>query len=129
MSVVGILPAGGKSERWGGYPKWMLPIGPELWAMDSAIRALNQAGIDRLIVVVRPGWVDIIAAHLKSRQLPWVSFLYEEGDDPDIWAAIKLTLPHAGDVNLLAMPDTLIEPDAFAQVRKRDVFRWGLGLF
>jgi molybdenum cofactor cytidylyltransferase len=64
-----IVLAAGASARFGGQPKALLPIGPEL-ATERIVRLAREAGYSPVIVVVGPHEREIRAALAHSRHAP-----------------------------------------------------------
>lgn len=57
--TMALLPAGGKSSRM-GRPKLALPLGGRT-VLEQVVAALRQAGIERILVVVGPHVLELIA--------------------------------------------------------------------
>jgi dTDP-glucose pyrophosphorylase len=115
MSKVGIIPAAGKSERWGGIIKELLPVGPYERLIDQALNAFLVAEVDRIVIVTNAEKIAHLASFLQDK-LPFpVHYVLQRGDN-DIWSAIETSFDLAGDLNLFAMPDTIIPLTTFYPV-------------
>jgi hypothetical protein len=125
MSKVGIIPAAGKAERWGGVIKELLPTGHDERLIDTAIMAMAFGGADRIIVVTSSEKIGPLAQYLDHRydQLP-IHYILQRGDN-DIWSAIETSFDLAGDLNLFAMPDTIIPLASFLQPVNEFDFTFG----
>src|SRR3954454_4312391 len=67
MTVIALVPAAGRGERLGlGMPKFWVDVDgrPLLW---HAVRALSEAGVDRIVVAVGVGDTEAAAALLGRR--------------------------------------------------------------
>ena len=113
MELLGIIPAGGKASRWGGYLKELLPLYDRHWLIDHTVEAMERAEVDAILVVTSKAKLAPLAAHL-ARQ-PWSApILYAvEERGLDIWGGILEALRVQADEYLFAMPDTFYPPAAF----------------
>jgi dTDP-glucose pyrophosphorylase len=114
MSKVGIIPAAGRAERWGGIVKELLPVGEGDRLIDQALNAFLLAGVDRIVVVTNAEKIGHLASYLQDREFP-IHYILQRGDN-DIWSAIETSFDLAGDLNLFAMPDTIIPSTTFYPV-------------
>ena len=121
MKTLGVIPAGGKASRWGGYLKELLPLYDGLSIIDHSVEAMEAASVDAILVVTNRAKLAPLASHLGRR--PWyVPILYAvEERGLDIWGGILEALRVEADEYLFAMPDTFYPPGAF-QVRPESDF-------
>lgn len=119
---LGILPAAGKAERWGGYPKELLPISETDTLMSRAVQSLKECGCDSVLVVTNPGKIQLHAYHLKD----WdpIHFVIQQGRE--LWGAVTTAIQMPVDEYYFMMPDTYLPQLPFPQSVKADLC---LGLF
>jgi len=101
---LGILPAAGKAERWGGYPKELLPISQGDTLLSRSLRSLQLCGCDNVLVVTNPSKSQLHAYHL--RQCGSVLFAIQQGEE--LWGAISTAIQIPADEYYLVMPDTYV---------------------
>jgi dTDP-glucose pyrophosphorylase len=110
MKTLGVIPAGGKASRWGGYLKELLPLYEGHWLIDHTVAAMERAEVDAILIVTSEAKLAPLASHL-ARRLWYAPILYAiEDHGLDI-----------ADEYLFAMPDTFYPPAAF-QVRPESDF-------
>ena len=119
---LGILPAAGKSDRWGGYPKELLPISTDRTFLSRAVNSLQVSGCDFVLVVTNPSKIHLHAYHLKD----WrnVRFAIQQGDE--MWSALLTAMETPADEYFFMMPDTYIPNIPFPATLKSD---FSIGLF
>lgn len=105
MTKIGIVLAGGKSERWGGYPKEMLPIGNGMTLLDRTIDAMHSVNVDKIYLVTSEEKIEMHMMWLKSK----VDYLCRESNN--LFEVILDTL-NGADNYYFAMPDTCYPQDA-----------------
>lgn len=115
---LGIIPAAGRAHRFGGTLKEMLPIHEDVALIDCAYNALKMCG--NILVVTSLPKLPIHAA-----RLPGATFRLQQCA-MDLWGAMVESLPISGRRNLLAMPDTYFNQDAFDRELPADLT---LGVF
>lgn len=113
MTTLGVIPAAGKGSRWGGFYKELLPCGEGNWLIDNTINTMIYGGADKILVITTPEKVSTHATHLDGKFQKELFFALQFGKN-DIYSAIETSLPHAGDINYFAMPDTYIDYNTFA---------------
>jgi molybdopterin-guanine dinucleotide biosynthesis protein A len=113
MKTLGVIPAGGKASRWGGYLKELLPLYGGHWLIDHTVAAMERVEVDAILVVTSRAKLAPLANHLARR--PWsMPILYAvEERGLDIWGGILEALRVQADEYLFAMPDTFYPPGAF----------------
>ena len=119
---LGVLPAAGKSERWGGYPKELLPVSANQTFMSRAVDSLHACGCDLVLIVSNPAKIHLHAFHLKTRER--VLFALQEGDE--MWSAMTTAMKTPADEYFFMMPDTFVPSEPFPRVLDA---AFGLGLF
>lgn len=103
---LGVLPAAGKADRWGGYPKELLPISDDHTFLSRAVETLTCSGCEAVLLVTNPAKIHLHAYHLKNRSN--VSFVLQQGNE--MWGAMATALQTPADEYLFMMPDTFL-PD------------------
>jgi hypothetical protein len=106
--ILGIIPAGGKAERFGSYPKEMLPCGKNQTLLDRTVMALNHGSADRILILTSPEKIAIHAGQLGP------GYDYRISRDT-VWHSIMESFAYQADWNLYAMPDTYYPQDVFDQ--------------
>ena len=109
---VGIIPAAGRAERWGGTMKELMPLAKGRAIIDHTIGVMANA-CDDIVIVTSPEKLPSIAAHVNQTycNLP-ISYRIQTYDG-DIWGAIQTALDTDGDRYFFAMPDTVYTDRAF----------------
>ena len=116
--MIGIVPAAGKAERFGGLLKELLPWeGGSLLANTVTILQQHCANV---IVLTRP---EKIMQHAQALDGYGVTFVMQEGDN--LLSGLK-SISWDSDYYLFAMPDTIFPFDAFPQGWSKDRFLVGL---
>jgi len=66
---IGILPVGGESARWSGFPKELLPLGNAWTLLDRALLTQTRALVDHVFLVSSPAKYDLhywwVKDHMK----------------------------------------------------------------
>lgn len=121
---IGVLPAAGEARRLGiSSPKELLPYqGRPI--IDWSVDHLLDAGVERVLVVTRPG-KEAIAEHLQ-RAWPGVDlrYVFQQGPIGNLLDALKAAdevgALDGHDVHLL-FPDTFIQPNPFTYRSEREL--------
>lgn len=108
--VLGIIPAGGKAERFGGVIKELLPVGDHVRLIDRAMMALHKAGAKRYLVITSK---EKYTYHVNALDI-WKPYFVIQSY-PEIWGAVRHSLEICGAHNILVMPDTYFPVDAIPQ--------------
>lgn len=119
---LGVLPAAGQADRWGGYPKELLPISNDHTFLSRSVGLLQSSGCDQVLVVTNPTKIHLHAYHLRDWQ--GVQFAIQQGDE--MWGAMKTAITVPADEYLFMMPDTYVSDPPFPPL-ERGAF--GLGVF
>lgn len=115
--MLGIIPAAGEGSRWGVFHKELLPIGKEIWLIDSTLEAMKFAGADKFCIVTSPNKIHTHVQHFKHERYNEFNIFYViQKYQMDIWGAIKSALPYTDDENLFGMPDTLYPIKIFGKL-------------
>jgi len=112
MSTLGIIPAAGKGDRWGGYFKEMLPIKPKKWLINNAVTSMSLAKANPIMIVTSLEKIPIHANHFKNEENIIFS-LQNNNFQNDIYGAVLEGLKFPAGLNFLAMPDTIFPVDCF----------------
>ena len=105
MTKLGIIPAAGKGERFGGLYKELLPIGDGETLLSRAVDTLEMIPVDSTLVVSSHYKINAHCAALNGRS---VKFAIQRNYDHDAWDAIVESFDIAADWNYYLMPDTWI---------------------
>ena len=116
--TVGIVPAAGRAERFGGLLKELLPWGDSS-LLGNTVQAL-QVYCDNVIVLTRP---EKIMQHAQALDGYGVTFVLQEGYS--LLAGLQ-SITWDSDYYLFAMPDTVFPIDAFPRGFSKDKFLLGL---
>jgi len=109
---LGVIPAAGKAERWGGLLKEFLPLQDGVTLMDRTLSALMIGGCDATLIITNRDKLQAHANHLKNWQMYYAIQLGAK----DIWSAIMESLPMHGRMNYFAMPDTYYPINIFTKM-------------
>jgi len=113
---LGIIPAAGKANRFGGVLKEMLPVYDGVTLIRRTLTALHNGGCDACVLITNREKLQAHAQHLED----WQVYYAVQFGGRDIWSAIVETLPIHGKVNLFAMPDTYYPADIFTDFMTGD---------
>jgi len=116
--TVGIVPAAGRAERFGGLLKELLPWGDSS-LLGNTVQAL-QVYCDNVIVLTRP---EKIMQHAQALDGYGVTFVLQEGYS--LLAGLQ-SITWDSDYYLFAMPDTVFPFFAFPRGFDKGVFQIGL---
>lgn len=117
---IGLIPAGGKGSRWGGYHKMLLPCGEHEWLLDRCIRALQLGGATDIYIAIREEDYITLTNHIALRtDLDKVFFVAVPGVK-DFYEAFEIS-HRFGNRILFAMPDTYFPLDAFVDTPESDL--------
>jgi len=122
---LGIIPAAGKAERWGGMMKELMPLGKGMALIDHSIEAL-MLSCNSILIVTSLEKLPSIAAHVDKYKadIPiWFTIQQYQGD---IWGAVRSTFDWPADMYFFSMPDTIYNKNAFAYYPNYD---FAMGLF
>lgn len=100
MSIIGVLPASGKSSRIGGIPKFCLPISDERSLLQWHVEQMLEV-CDEVRVSTRAEWVPII----QNMDMNIKLIVREPSTMSD---AVKFMVGEYNDTVLIGMPDTYI---------------------
>lgn len=125
--MIGLIPAAGSAERWGGYIKELLPIDSNTKLIDRTINILQRMGCTTLLVITNKQKIDTIVKHLdvfcQIRNIP-VSYII---GGATMWKSIEKSLPFlVNDSTIMAMPDTYFTPEAECPIELESDFSLGL---
>ena len=120
MKTLGIVPAAGRAERFGGIIKELLPYGEES-LMRRTIRVLKTGGADLIVILTNP---EKIHMHVQdTHSIGNLCYVIQQGDTL-LDGIMSITLE--ADRYLFAMPDTLLPEKCFGYISGRDSFYLGL---
>lgn len=121
MRSIGIIPAGGKSERFGGTVKDLLPLRGE--ALIRRTVDTLKTSCDHVVVVSN---VERIQAHVRTLRSD-VSYMVKGDNHPDMFDAMLMVCKaYPADRYFFSMPDTVIPRNAFKNVPQCD---FAMGVF
>jgi hypothetical protein len=121
LSRLGVIPAAGKAERFGGILKELMPTLDGGTFLSHAANRLFMS-CSRTVVITT---TEKIAEH--ARELNYYAFYAVQSGKSDIWSAIKTSLEFEADYYLFTMPDTLMPADSFKGCAGSD-FEMGMHL-
>jgi len=119
---LGILPAAGKSTRWGGYPKELLPISNGQTFIARAIDSLQLSNCDVIAIVTSQAKISMHAHHIEGSRN--IVFAIQQGEE--LWGAITTAVEFPADEYYFMMPDTFLPLEPFPTSLSKS---FGLGLF
>lgn len=119
---LGVIPAAGKADRWGGYPKELLPISSDHTFMSRAVDSLLMCGCDQVMVVTNPAKIHLHAYHLRD----WAKVLFSIQQGDEMWGAMTTALNTPAEEYYFMMPDTYLPDRPFPQSLEAD---FGVGVF
>ena len=87
--LIGIVPMGGSGERWAPYPgpKELLPFGLDehgrpLVIADHVIRRMERAGVELIVVPVRPEKATLVLGYFGHRRPSGATMVYISAPGP-----------------------------------------------
>ena len=119
---LGILPAAGKADRWGGYPKELLPLSNEHTFLSRAVDLLRSCGCDHVLVITNPAKIHLHAYHLKN----WKNVFFAIQKGEEMWGAMATAIDTPADEYCFMMPDTYVSARPFPVSLGGE---FGLGVF
>lgn len=126
MHRIGIVPAAGKAERWGGTLKELMPLSMGRTILDHTLDVMTST-VDQIVIVTSQEKIQTISAHVGDRTRTPISFtLQHAAHGPDIMGAIVAGCETKADRYFFAMPDTHYDRDAFQYFPTHD---FAMGLF
>lgn len=109
INKLGIIPAAGHANRFGGVLKELLPIYDKVTLIRHSLNAMNNANADAVLLITNRDKLSSHAQHLEM----WRVYYAVQLGQQDIWSAIVESLPIRGNWNMFAMPDTYYPVDIF----------------
>jgi len=119
---LGVLPAAGKADRWGGYPKELLPISNSHTFLSRAVELLRSCGCDHVLVITNPAKIHLHAYHLKD----WKNVMFAIQQGEEMWGAMATAIDTPAEEYCFMMPDTLVSARTFPVPLEGE---FGLGVF
>lgn len=110
MYKLGVIPAAGRAERWGGHMKELMPLSTGQALIDHTIAAMTRR-VDAVLVVTSSEKLPALAAHLYKWDFPIMYMVQKYGKD--ILGAIATSFDITADRYYFAMPDTVYNVEAF----------------
>jgi hypothetical protein len=106
--MIGIIPAAGKSTRWSGQYKELLPLTNDITLLDKAISFCDEQGCESVVIITSPEKIATHAQYLSRFPFikPPVFFKVQDDIRPDFLGAIRCGIQHNSDSFLIVMPDT-----------------------
>lgn len=119
----GIIPAGGKATRWGGFPKEFLPTGNSWTLLEKMFLLQQRALVDRIYLVSSQEKEPLHRWWLESRGWPNISILLADS----VKDAILVALTANGPADyIFSMPDTWTDIPLFPETLDKPLM---LGIF
>ena len=122
VTRLGILPAAGKADRWGGYPKELLPISNDHTFLSRAVDLLRASGCDHVLVITNPVKIHLHAYHLKN----WKNVIFAIQQGEEMWGAMATAIDTPAEEYCFMMPDTFVSACTFPVPLEGE---FGLGVF
>lgn len=118
MTKLGIIPAAGKSKRFGGAFKELLPVSNDETLISRTLTFLEDIPVDQTLIVTNAHkW----AAHALVAEGHNVLMVQQQYYQFDAWDAIVESFAYAGDMNYYMMPDTYLPARSyFEDIPERD---------
>lgn len=106
-----VIPCAGAGRRLGlPYPKELLALGPGRTLIDAALDLVPRDRDVRVVVVVSPEKVELVRYLGRyAGELP-IAFVHQLPDLSECTGAVLSARPWFGDLNVVLLPDELIEP-------------------
>lgn len=105
--MIGLIPAAGTAERWGGYLKELLPVRNGVWLIDNCIETLKNAGCTRFIIVTNSDKIATISRHIARNHQIDVAYVL---GGVTMWDSICNALAYCQlDRVIMSMPDTIVD--------------------
>ncbi len=125
--TVGLLPAAGLSQRWGGgFCKELLPIGKERWLLDTTLQSLAHIGCTSFVLVVHPDKLPFLSFHIDHHCAD-LDITYVLGQGDSMWNDILRGLEVVQDEDIiLRMPDTLVSLRTLIDPMPNTAIKFGL---
>jgi len=116
---IGIVPAAGVGSRWGGFPKFLLPVGDREWLLD---RTINAMPVDKVIVVYGEETDSAIVHHIDRCGLnDKVILRPNEHMELDFYGSILAGIEDYADYYYFGMPDTYWPLNVFPKMGGRGI--------
>lgn len=117
-NIIGIIPAGGKAERFKGLHKELLPVSVGDCALTRCVRAMQDGGANEIYIASRH---DKTTEHWNAVQ-NFQGVHLTARDFVGLWECIAvLGETCKADLYYFAMADTVFPPDAFMRDARHDV--------
>jgi len=121
---IGIIPAGGKATRWGGFPKELLPTNASWTLLDRMFMLQTRALVDRVMLVSSKDKYLLHKWYVEDKRgWPNASIILADSVKDSIIHAINAV----GDADFIfSMPDTITDIPLFPETIDAPLM---LGLF
>lgn len=123
MKRLGVIPAAGKSKRFGGLYKELLPCGADETLLSRAVDTLEMIPVDTTVIVTSHYKINAHSMALNNRN---VVYALQNDYSKDIWGAIETSFALDADWYYFIMPDTYQEQGRFPANPVRD---FTIGIF
>lgn len=110
---LGIIPAGGNAERFGGCYKDMLPINNSQLLIDRCIEAERIGGADCFLVITSKDKHAMHHHHLGDGYYFCLKAV-------SLWKSIVVSFAYDADWYFFGMPDTYYPTDTFLHLQEKD---------
>jgi dTDP-glucose pyrophosphorylase len=118
--TIGIIPAGGKADRFKGIAKELLPVSPNDCALSRVIKSMRMGEADEIYIGSRR---ERVAEHWQiADQHKGVSVITHADGFGGMWDVIATVAAKGkADWYYFAMADTVYPADVFMREKKNDV--------
>ena len=107
---LGVIPAAGTANRFGGVIKELLPLHDQVTLLKHTLNAMKVGRADVCLLITNRDKLQTHAKHLEQ----WQIYYAVQFGGQDIWSAIVESLPLKAKQYLFAMPDTYYPLDVFS---------------
>lgn len=111
---LGIIPAGGKAERFGHCLKDMLPVANGKLLIDRTAEAMRNGGADKILVISSKDKLHIHRNYLGD------DFDYCVKQSDSLWQSIMFSFFYSAEWYFFAMPDTYYPLDVFLYLQEKE---------
>lgn len=116
MRYTGIIPAGGKAERFTGTIKELLPVAYNSVVLDYTVRAMIHAGVTEIIVLAATHKAQAYAQYCTKHYEKALRVVFIGSEHVELWDALSWsfkTLVHDSQWVSIGLADTVVPLHAY----------------